>query len=482
MGYRNYSVANGFVVDKLGNGDFTTIQSAVTAATSGKTIFVRPGTYTENVTLKVGVNLVAFSPSITFAADSGTIPDVIINGTCTLTTAGSVGIDGICLQTNSAAALVVSGSAASVVILNNCFLNCSNTTGITFSSSSGSSAIELNYCGGDLGTTGIALFAHSSAGSLRFLHSSFSNSGVSLTANTISSTGAFFPNYSSWSNGLSLSSSANMQGSYLDMTMSGNQVGITTAGTSTVSLQHCNFTSGTSSCISIGSTSSVTLHYAFLSSSNASTIAGTGTLDFTNLSFNSVASLAAGLTLSEGSMNIFLGAGGVGTSGQVLTSNGVSSPPTYQAAGTGVVVQQKRATKSAAQTITNNITDITTTPTTSTGSSIVQVSITPTNSSHILLIEGLVVATSAGNNVGAYIIQNASGNSIATSWSYANVANEPLNMNIRAFITAGGTSAITFDLYGTSVSTNTFVNSNTSATQLSGGTVISSLQVTEYTA
>jgi hypothetical protein len=482
MGYRNYSVANGFIVDKLGNGDFTTIQSAVTAATSGDTIFIRPGTYTENVTLKVGVNLVAFAPSLTYAADSGTLPDVIINGTCTLTGAGTVGIDGIGLQTNSAAALVVSGSAASVVILNDCFLNCSNNTGITFSSTSASSIIEMNYCGGDLGTTGIALFAHSSAGNLRFLHSSFSNSGTSLTANTISSTGGFFPNFSSWSNGMSLSSSSNMQGSYLDMTMSGNQVAVTTAGTSTVNLQHCNFTSGTSSCISIGATSSVTLHYSFLSSSNAATIAGTGTLDFTNLSFNSVAALAAGLTLSEGSMNIFLGAGGVGTTGQVLTSNGPSSPPTYQAAGTGVVVQQIRATKSAAQTITNNIAAITTTPTTSTGSSIVQVSITPTNASHILLIEGLVVATSAGNNVGAYIIQNAAGNSIATSWSYANVANEPLNMNIRAYITAGGTSAITFDLYGTSVSTNTFVNANTSATQLSGGTVISSLQVTEYTA
>jgi len=53
MGYRNYSVANGLIVDKLGNGDFTTIQAAINAATTGQTIFLRPGTYTENPVLKV---------------------------------------------------------------------------------------------------------------------------------------------------------------------------------------------------------------------------------------------------------------------------------------------------------------------------------------------------------------------------------------------------------------------------------------------
>lgn len=352
MGYRDYSTAKGHIVDALGHGDFTTISAAITAASSGQTIFIRPGTYTENPTLKAGVNLEAFGPDITYAADSTTTPDVIINGTCTFTGVGTVGIDSLCLQTNSAAALVVSGSSASVVVLNKCFLNCSNTTGITFSSSSGSSAIQLNFCGGDLGTTGIALFSHSSAGNLRFLHSSFSNSGTSLTANTVSGTGGFFPNFSSWSNGISLSSSSNMQGSYLDMTMSGNQIGITTAGTSTVNVQHCNFTSGTSSCISIGAGTSVTLHYAFLSSSNGSTVTGTGTFSFTNLTFNSVASLAAGLTLAESTMNSFISGAGVGTSGQVLTSNGVSNPPTYQTGG-WTLIQTLTASNSASLSFTN---------------------------------------------------------------------------------------------------------------------------------
>ena len=287
MGYRNYSVSNGFVVDKLGNGDFTTIQSAITAATSGDTIFIRPGTFTENLTLKVGVNLCAFEPALSYAADSATLPNVIINGTCTLTTAGTVGIEGVCLQTNSAAALAVTGSAASVVILTNCFLNCSNTTGITFSSSSASSGVELNYCSGDLATTGIALFSHSSAGNLRFLYSSFSNTGNSTTANAVSGTGGFFPNYSSWSNALTLSSSSTMNGNCLSLTMAGNQTALTTSSTATANISQSILSTGTSSAINAGSGTSVTLQSCNLSSSNVATVTGSGTLIYNTFSTNS---------------------------------------------------------------------------------------------------------------------------------------------------------------------------------------------------
>lgn len=53
MAYRNYSTAVGKIVDAAGFGDFTTIGAAITAASSGQTIFIRPGTYTENPTLKL---------------------------------------------------------------------------------------------------------------------------------------------------------------------------------------------------------------------------------------------------------------------------------------------------------------------------------------------------------------------------------------------------------------------------------------------
>jgi hypothetical protein len=40
MGYRNYGPSNGFIVSADGTGDFTTLATALTAATSGKTIFL----------------------------------------------------------------------------------------------------------------------------------------------------------------------------------------------------------------------------------------------------------------------------------------------------------------------------------------------------------------------------------------------------------------------------------------------------------
>jgi hypothetical protein len=481
MGYRNYSTANGFIVDKLGNGDFKTIATALTAAVSGDTIFIRPGTYTENITLKAGVNLCAYEPSATLLAPNANIPNVIINGTCTFSTAGIVGISGISLQTNSAAALIVAGSAASVVFLDKCFINASNSTGITFSSSSASSLISINYCGGDIGTTGIALFAHSAAGNIGIAYSEFSNSGASVTASTCSGTGSFFPTYMYMESGITFSSSSTCIGNHCNFSMSANQTVITTSGTNTVTFEHTTFaTNGAATAINIGATSTVALHYAFLSSSNASTISGTGTLEFTNLVFNSVASLAAGLTLTETSMHTFIGAGGVGTAGQVLTSNGASTPPTFQT-GVGAIVQQVRASTSAEATLTTTIASITTLPTTANGTSVVSVSITPTNSAHILLIEGNVTCTSAGNNTAAWIIENATGNALATFWGYGASANQPMNIPIRFYQAAGTTSATTYAIYvATQSAGNTFINGNTSATQLSGGTAFTSIQVTEY--
>ena len=139
MAYRNYSSAVSHIVDATGQGDFTTIQAAITAASSSQTVFIRPGTYTESLSLKAGVNLSAFGSD---SSSNGT-GKVIISGNATLSTAGSVTISGIQLQTNSAAFLTVSGTLASIVNLNNCYLNSLNATGISYSSSSDSSCSNI---------------------------------------------------------------------------------------------------------------------------------------------------------------------------------------------------------------------------------------------------------------------------------------------------------------------------------------------------
>lgn len=263
-------------------GNYTTISAALTAAVSGDTIFVMPGAtgiYTENLTLKAGVNLTAFGSDSSL---NGT-GKVIISGTCTMTTAGSVTISGIQLQTNSAALLAVTGSAASIVNLNNCYLNCTNATGITFSSSSGSAVININNCLGDIGTTGISLFSHSSGGGLGLNYCIISNNGLSTTASTCSSgTIGFFSSNVGFATTTS-SSGVIVGGQSVFNTSAINTTALTIGG-GTSTLLSCSIAGGSASAISIGNTTSMI--NCTVNSTNTNAISGVGTISYAGLIFS----------------------------------------------------------------------------------------------------------------------------------------------------------------------------------------------------
>lgn len=284
MGYRDYSTAKSLIVDTTGHGDFTTIASAITAASSGQTIFIRPGTYTENPTLKAGVNLAAFGSDSSLNATG----HVIISGNCTLSTAGSVTISGIQLQTNSGAFLTVSGSAASIVNLQNCFLNCSAHTGISFSSSSGSAAINITNCTGDIGTTGISLFANTSAGTMTFITTYITNSGSSTTASTTSA--GLIQGASNYFN-FPLSASSTAQVFFSFQYLAGiNTTVVTTTNTAIVDLNHCILSSGTASCASIGAGTTLRTKFVDAASSNTNVFTGAGTWAYSRVSFSASSS------------------------------------------------------------------------------------------------------------------------------------------------------------------------------------------------
>lgn len=280
-----FTTAKWIVSATASDGTHTTIATALTSASSGDTIFIRPGTYTENLTLKAGVNLTAFGSDSSL---NGTA-NVIISGTCTLTSAGSVTISGIQLQTNSAALLAITGSAASIVNLNNCYLNCTNNTGITFSSSSGSATLLINNCEGDLGTTGIGLFSHSSSGSMSIRYSHFTNSGSSLTASTCSS-GTLSLTYSLLTSAVTTSSTGSIQSVYSTIDVSSfNIIAATFGGSGVHVLRYCRYASGTASAVSIGSATPV-LEFCTISSSNTNAVTGSGTLTGNSISFEGTSS------------------------------------------------------------------------------------------------------------------------------------------------------------------------------------------------
>lgn len=260
-----------FVVDgtTVANGTHSTISAALTAASSGDTIFIRPGTYTENLTLKAGVNLVAWEPD-------GFSANVNIVGNCTHNTAGFIMCSGIRFTTNNAAAITVSGSVASKIRLINCYISAANSTAIIYSSSSVDSSIQIFYCEGNTGTTGVGIYTHTAAGQLSFAYSLFTNTGGSSTASD--TTGGVVITYTSFSQPLSSSSAGAYNISYANLNSSSlNVTAFTTAGTGTNFAEYSDFVSGTASAISIGAGTTLNIINSItVNSSNANAITGAG--------------------------------------------------------------------------------------------------------------------------------------------------------------------------------------------------------------
>lgn len=267
--------------------NFTTITAAIAAAAGtgiNSTIFIQPGTYTENFTLPPGINLTAFD------CDANT-PNVTIVGTITMTAAGTSTISGIRLQTNSAALLAVTGNSASILNLKDCYLNATNNTGITYSSSSASSRINILSCLGNIGTTGIGLFTHTSAGVLNFWGSNFSNTGASTTASTISA-GTLGSSYTSFASPITSSGTAILSffGTQMDNSAQ-NATCLTTAGTGSGNILSSSFYSGSASAISIGTGTTITASCVTVSSSNTNAVTGLGVLTNGGITFVGTSSL-----------------------------------------------------------------------------------------------------------------------------------------------------------------------------------------------
>lgn len=321
----NYGPAK-FIVDaSAANGTHTTIAAALTSASSGDTIFIRPGTYTENLTLKAGVNLSAY------VCDAST-PNVSIVGKATFTAVGTVSISGIRLTTNSDFFLAVTGSNASIVNLTNCYLNCLNNTGISLTSSSASAQVTAYTCTGNLGTTGIGIYSHSSNGSIAFQFCSFSNTGGSSTASSNSAGTAFVE----WSNmACSFSSSGTGQiGCYHSniSNAANNATVITTSGSANGVVRLCLLESGSASCVSIGTGTQVSMDQCSVNSSNTNAITGLGEASCNDISFPGVSKTNNATTqniavTTFGSTTTAPGAGGLGESiTSSATAVGLTSP------------------------------------------------------------------------------------------------------------------------------------------------------------
>lgn len=329
-----------FIVDATaGKGNYTTIQSAITAAGAGPaTVFIRPGTYTENLTLTPNVNLAAFT------AD-GYNGNVIIKGKCTLTTAGEVAITGIELKTNADFCISITGSAASQLLLDSCYVNCIDHTGIEFTSSSASAQMLVYESICDLGTTGIALYSASSAGVMLFQGSNLTNSGNSSTASSNSS-GTCYHQFNTINIVFATTSTGIVNIANCNMNSAGiNTAALSTAGTGTSVIYNTNINSGTASCIAADTGTTINCLSCTLLTTNTNAITGAGTVKYVGTIFGSSGHL----------VNVTAQTGSGAASG--LQSTAVANTP---AAGMlGETQSSAIATGSAVSVSNNTSTDIT---------------------------------------------------------------------------------------------------------------------------
>lgn len=260
-----YSPAKWVVSKVAGEGTHTTIASALTSASTGDTIVIMPGVYTENITLKNGVNLSGF----VFIGGSGErtqiVGKLIDNGVALGST-----LTNIALQTNSDNILALTASGTTV-LLEGCYVQCLNNTGIAVSSGA---AAELLNCTGDLGTTGIGYCT--GAGTTFFSNCAMLNSGSSLTASTTSGGIGIFTSTFSSCFSTSSGGTISLTSSVVDTSLI-NTTSITTAGTGTSKIKSSTIQSGTASAISIGTGTTLECYKTTINSTNTNPVTGAGT-------------------------------------------------------------------------------------------------------------------------------------------------------------------------------------------------------------
>lgn len=314
----NYGCA-AFIVDaNAANGTHTTIQAAITAAVSGQTVFVRPGTYTENLTMKAGVNLASYD------CDSFT-PNVSIVGTLACSYSGTVSISGIRLTTNSANIISLTGANVTIFNMYNGYLNCTNNTGISSTGSNAGSQVNIFNCTGALGTTGIAYHTVTN-GTINFVNCFLNNSGGSTTASTCSGSTV---SYRSSSFGHVVTTS----GTTANLLMINSQNDCSAINTTAINanatfatpnqIANSRISSGSATPISIGSGATCVIANSSLDSSNGTAVTGAGILVYGGVVQTSTVGTLSATTLTpkfvQGALNSTAPPAGV--IGEIITGS-----------------------------------------------------------------------------------------------------------------------------------------------------------------
>lgn len=254
-----------YIVSSAGDTPYVTIQSAINAANAvgvPTTIFVRPGTYTENLTLYTGLAIVAYDKYST-----------VISGTHTPPNAGRVIFENIAFLSgtdifNSAAAGATDIRCLRCLfsIANGYIYNLVNWTGKLF----------LGLCLEDVSTTN-GVINNTGGAEIKI---SFCTVGAG-TAKSLTINGAIYLNNSTISCPVSISGAAATY-IYAGCSFEGT---VSVSGSVALNILGGSINTGVNTALNLTTSTSVILSNVSINTSNAIAIAGTSTVQFDTVTF-----------------------------------------------------------------------------------------------------------------------------------------------------------------------------------------------------
>lgn len=287
MGYRNYSTNNGFIVDQLGNGDFTTLNAALAAAPADTTIYIRPGSYTEDLTVTKNITFTSNAPPGRFGVGYA---QVKIIGKTTVNTNGIiVNFHNVQLLTNGD--FIGSNTANSAIQYFNCEMDCTNNTGFNVNGSLGNTDILIAYS--DIFIRNGQTLADVTNGVLT-LRDCSNLDAVAPTATNSGANGIIYANYTVFMIPFTTSSNGEVHLNFCafgtEDTPFQNTTWLTTSGTATAFVDHCRLFSGTASAASAGVGTIILMTQTTVFSNNTNAITGAGTLTYGSVTFSGASS------------------------------------------------------------------------------------------------------------------------------------------------------------------------------------------------
>lgn len=271
----SFGTAKWVVNPIAGVGTHTTIQSAITTASSGDNIFITQGTYTENLTLKSGVNLIAYAA---ISANNASQPQTRIIGTHTLAS-GLVNIHDINLQMTSVPSAIVTLSSGNLTLVN-CSVIISGAQ--AFVATGGVFSFQSCYIpNAGSGSSGTFNLTNATARVYNSYITVLGN-GSTLTGNS----GLEILN-STWAEPVITSDTSNFFATNSNLGASKTYV---LGGIASNIISNCYMRSFNQTLITVGTGAELFISNTAIQSTNTNPIDGLGIINFSNLSFTSTGS------------------------------------------------------------------------------------------------------------------------------------------------------------------------------------------------